>query len=134
MSVQEIQAEELKRRLDAGEDVFLLDVREKDNYATTNIEGHSIPLPQLPERLNELDSTQEIVTICKRRVRGIEAAALTANSGYVLYSPHRDKWVAHYCPAKSQRYGLPFCAYQQARLPTFPLPISSQFDLFALRS
>ena len=82
MSVHEIQAEELKQRLDAGENLFLLDVREEDEFATTNIGGHLIPLSQLPERLGELDSSQEIVTICKRGPRGIKAADFLSHAGF----------------------------------------------------
>jgi adenylyltransferase/sulfurtransferase len=82
MSVHEIQAEELKHRLDAGEDLFLLDVREEDEFATTNIGGHLIPLSQLPERVKELDSSHEIVTICKRGPRGVKAADFLSHAGF----------------------------------------------------
>ena len=54
----EIQPEELKRRLDAGEDIFILDVREPHEYQICNLSGHLIPLGDLPKRMNELDSSQ----------------------------------------------------------------------------
>jgi len=55
MSVREIQAEELKQRLDKGEHLFLLDVRDEYEYEISNIGGHLIPLPELSMRLNELN-------------------------------------------------------------------------------
>jgi len=65
MSVPGIQVEELKQRLDAGENLFLLDVREEYEYEISNIGGHLIPLAELPARVNELDASQEIVALCK---------------------------------------------------------------------
>ena len=48
MNVAGIQVEELKQRLDAGENLFLLDVREEYEYDISNIGGHLIPLAELP--------------------------------------------------------------------------------------
>ena len=56
MSVPEIQAEELKSRLDHGDNLFLLDVRDEYEYEISNIGGHLIPLPELQKRLGELDA------------------------------------------------------------------------------
>jgi rhodanese-related sulfurtransferase len=53
VSVSEIQAEELKQRLDDGDNVFLLDVRDEYEYEISNIGGHLIPLAQLPKRPEE---------------------------------------------------------------------------------
>ena len=50
-----ISVEELKKRKDAGEDVFVLDVREPHEYQICNIQGYLIPLNDLPKRVNELD-------------------------------------------------------------------------------
>jgi rhodanese-related sulfurtransferase len=82
MSVPEIQAEELKRRLDAGENLFLLDVRSENEYETSNIGGHLIPLPELPERVHELDANQKIVAICKMGPRGAKAVQLLHLAGF----------------------------------------------------
>jgi len=41
-----------------------------------------IPLSQLPERVKELDSNQEIVTICKRGPRGVKAADFLEHAGF----------------------------------------------------
>jgi len=65
MSVPAIQVEELKQRLDAGENLLLLDVREEYEYEISNIGGCLIPLAELPERARELDASREIVALCK---------------------------------------------------------------------
>ncbi len=61
----EITPEELKMRLDRKDNLFILDVREPQEYAVNNLNGYLIPLNQLPKRLNELDSSREIVVHCK---------------------------------------------------------------------
>ncbi len=82
MSVPEIKAEELKQRLDAGEDLYLLDVRSENEYETSNIGGHLIPLPELQERVKELDSSRKIVAICKMGPRGAKAVQLLHMAGF----------------------------------------------------
>jgi adenylyltransferase/sulfurtransferase len=82
MSVPEIQAEELKRRLDAGENLFLLDVRSENEYETSNIGGHLIPLPELAERVHELDADRKIVVVCKMGPRGSKAVQLLHMAGF----------------------------------------------------
>src|SRR5580692_11608922 len=78
----EIQVEELKRRLDAKEDLFVLDVREPHEYQICNIGGHLIPLNDLPNRVNELDSSKEIVVHCKMGGRSAKAVAFLQQSGF----------------------------------------------------
>jgi rhodanese-related sulfurtransferase len=82
VSVPEIQAEELKSRLDSGENLFLLDVREEYEYEISNIGGHLIPLPELPGRLHELNARQEIVAVCKMGPRGVKAVELLQKRGF----------------------------------------------------
>src|SRR5246127_4496838 len=71
--IPEMQVEELKRRLDAGDNLFVLDVREPHEYQICNIGGHLIPLGDLPKRLSELDSSHEIVAHCRSGVRSAKA-------------------------------------------------------------
>ena len=80
--VPEIQVEELKRRLDAKEDLFVLDVREPHEYQICNIGGHLIPLNDLPNRVNELDSSREIVVHCKMGGLSAKAVAFLQQSGF----------------------------------------------------
>jgi sulfur-carrier protein adenylyltransferase/sulfurtransferase len=80
--VPEMQVEELKRRLDAGEDLFVLDVREPHEYQICNIKGHLIPLGDLPRRVNELDSSREIVAHCRSGVRSAKAVTFLQQAGF----------------------------------------------------
>src|SRR2546427_2472689 len=79
--VPEIQVEELKRRLDAGEDVFVLDVREPHEYQICHIGGYLIPLGDLPKRVHELDSSREIVAHCRSGVRSSKAVDFLRQAG-----------------------------------------------------
>jgi molybdopterin/thiamine biosynthesis adenylyltransferase/rhodanese-related sulfurtransferase len=80
--VPEIQVEELKRRLDAGDDLFVLDVREPHEYQICNLGGHLIPLGDLPKRVSELDSSREIVAHCRSGVRSAKAVDFLQQAGF----------------------------------------------------
>jgi adenylyltransferase/sulfurtransferase len=82
MDVPGIRAEELKQRLDAGEDLFLLDVRDEYEFEISNIGGQSIPLPELAKRMNELDANLNIITVCKMGPRGVKAAQVLHQAGF----------------------------------------------------
>lgn len=82
MSVPEIQAEELKNRLDKGDNLFLLDVRDEYEYEISNIGGHLIPLPELRKRLSELNTSEEIVAVCKMGPRGVKAVEILQEQGF----------------------------------------------------
>ncbi|HEX9120715.1 MAG TPA: molybdopterin-synthase adenylyltransferase MoeB [Terriglobales bacterium] len=78
----EISVEELKRRQDAGEDILVLDVREPHEYQICNLGGHLIPLNDLPKRVNELDSSREIVAHCKMGGRSAKAVDFLRQAGF----------------------------------------------------
>jgi adenylyltransferase/sulfurtransferase len=85
--IPEVQVEELKRRLDAGEDILVLDVREPHEYQICNIQvcntkGYLIPLGDLPKRVHELDSSREIVVHCKSGVRSAKAVDFLRKAGF----------------------------------------------------
>src|SRR5438105_3015224 len=80
--VRGIQVEQLKRRLDAKDDLFVLDVREPHEYQICNLGGYLIPLNDLPKRVNELDSSREIVVHCKMGGRSAKAAAFLRQAGF----------------------------------------------------
>jgi len=82
IGVPEIQVEELKRRLDAKDDLLVLDVREPHEYQICNLGGYLIPLNDLPNRVNELDSSREIVVHCKMGGRSAKAVAFLQQSGF----------------------------------------------------
>lgn len=75
--MQQITAIELKARIDAGEDIQLIDVRQPDEYAFAKIDGAKlIPLGEVLSRMGEIDPTRETVVHCKmggRSARAIEA-------------------------------------------------------------
>ncbi len=80
--VPSISVEELKQRLDAGEDLFVLDVREPHEYKICNLGGHLIPLGELPKRVHELDSSREIIAHCKMGGRSAKAVEFLRQAGF----------------------------------------------------
>jgi len=80
--IPQMQVKELKRRRDAGEEVFVLDVREPFEYQIAQIGGKLLPLGELPQRLGELNPQQEIVVQCKSGGRSQRAAEFLAKNGF----------------------------------------------------
>ena len=60
----------------------MLDVREPHEYQIVNINGHLIPLGDLPTRVHELDSSREIVVHCKSGARSAKAVDFLRKSGF----------------------------------------------------
>jgi adenylyltransferase/sulfurtransferase len=78
-----VTVQELKRRLDAKEKFVLLDVREKFEYDICRIPGSKlIPLGELPSRMSELDSADDIVLQCKTGGRSAKALKLLREAGF----------------------------------------------------
>ena len=89
----EITAVELKRRLDAGDDLFILDVREPNEYQINRIPGSTlIPLGELPRRYEELPRDREIIAQCKVGARSAKASGVPENGRFLEgeKSPGRD--------------------------------------------
>lgn len=80
--VPEISVEELKRRLDAKDDLFILDVREPHEYKICNLNGHLIPLNDLPKRVHELDPSKEMVVHCRSGGRSARAVEFLRKAGF----------------------------------------------------
>ncbi|RPH36487.1 molybdopterin-synthase adenylyltransferase MoeB [bacterium] len=78
----EITVEQLKERLDRGEQIQLVDVREPHEYEIVNLGAKLIPLRKLPERVQELDPSKEIVVHCKVGERSERAAEFLRSVGY----------------------------------------------------
>lgn len=75
--------EELRRKLDAGEEFVILDVREPAEYAFGHIPGaKSIPLGELEQRMEELNREDEIYVICRTGRRSDIAAKMLARKGF----------------------------------------------------
>lgn len=74
---------EVKARLDLGDDLVLLDVREPQEVAFCAIQGSvHIPLGQIPGRLHELDREREIVVLCHHGARSFQACAFLRSRGF----------------------------------------------------
>ncbi len=80
----EISVHELRRRLDAGRPVVLLDVRTPPEAALATLGGALVPLAELPARLPELapHRAAEIVVYCRSGARSAEATALLRAAGF----------------------------------------------------
>ena len=80
--IPQLTVKELKRRLDAGEEVFILDVREPYEYQIANIGGKLIPQNDVPQRLAEIDREREIVVQCRSGGRSQKIAEFLKQAGY----------------------------------------------------
>jgi molybdopterin/thiamine biosynthesis adenylyltransferase/rhodanese-related sulfurtransferase/molybdopterin converting factor small subunit len=81
--LEEITATELKQRLDRGDDLQIIDVREPGEYEIARIPNTKlIPLAQVVNRLNEIDASQETVVHCKGGVRSAKAIAALQQAGF----------------------------------------------------
>jgi sulfur-carrier protein adenylyltransferase/sulfurtransferase len=79
----EITAVELKQRLDRGDALKIVDVREPNEYQINRIEGSQlIPLGDIPNRYRELDKNDEIVVQCKMGGRSAKAADFLRSVGF----------------------------------------------------
>jgi rhodanese-related sulfurtransferase len=79
----EIQAEEVKRLRDEGEEFTFLDCREPWEHQTAHIEGTKhIPMQDIPARIQELDPDEHIVVICHHGVRSMNVTAWLQQQGF----------------------------------------------------
>lgn len=78
-----INPTELKSRLDKGEKLVLLDVREQWEYDLAKLNGSMlIPLGTLPQSLNKLDRDSEIICICHHGMRSADATNFLLQQGF----------------------------------------------------
>jgi sulfur-carrier protein adenylyltransferase/sulfurtransferase len=80
--IPQITVKELKQRMDAGDDVFVLDVREPYEYQIANLGAKLIPQNDVPKRLDEIDRQREIVVHCRSGQRSQRIAEYLAQQGY----------------------------------------------------
>jgi len=81
--VGEISAIELKRRLDRGEAIVLLDVREPEEIAIAPFPGAlHVPMGDIPVRLGELDPDAEWVVVCHHGIRSAQVAMYLARMDF----------------------------------------------------
>ena len=81
--MEEITATELKQRLDKGDDIQIIDVREDNEYAFARIPNSKhIPLAQVLNRVDEIDPDRETVVHCKMGGRSARAIEALQRSGF----------------------------------------------------
>jgi adenylyltransferase/sulfurtransferase len=81
--IGETTVDELDRRLKGGEAVFILDVRNPEEYQICRIAGSTlIPLPELPQRFGELDRNRDMVVHCKSGMRSAKAIQFLRQQGF----------------------------------------------------
>ena len=79
----DIEPTEVKAKLDRGDRFVLIDVREPHEYQICNIpQAKLIPLGDLPKRVNELNSADEIVAHCKSGMRSAKAVDFLKQAGF----------------------------------------------------
>lgn len=78
----EITPQELKQRLDAGDELQLIDVRTPEEFAIANIGGMLLPVSDLLMRHHELNPDKETVVICHHGIRSAQAAVLLSQLGF----------------------------------------------------
>jgi rhodanese-related sulfurtransferase len=83
MAVPELLPQQLKRRLDAGEPLRLLDVREPWECAIASLAGSvNIPLGEITSRWQELDADSQIIVVCKAGSRSRRVAQFLSAQGF----------------------------------------------------
>ncbi|MFN8344831.1 MAG: rhodanese-like domain-containing protein [Spirosomataceae bacterium] len=80
----DITVEELKQRIESGEKINLIDVREDYEYEADNIGGQLIPLGDLPHRLAEIEhlKEEEILVHCRSGKRSETAQRYMQSQGF----------------------------------------------------
>ena len=82
--MQNIEAVEVKKRMDAGEKINLIDVREQYEYDEFNLGGELIPLGTLPGKLEDLETLkdEEVIVHCRSGARSGTAKMFLTQSGF----------------------------------------------------
>jgi adenylyltransferase/sulfurtransferase len=80
--IPQITVKELKRRIDADEAPYILDVREPFEYVIAQIGGRLIPQNEIPQRLAEIDRDREVIVHCHHGGRSQRVAEFLKQQGY----------------------------------------------------
>jgi rhodanese-related sulfurtransferase len=103
----EILPRDVKERLDRGEKLLLVDVREPHEYALCHIEGSVlIPMGTIPGNLQKLDVDEDVVCFCHHGMRSLDVATWLRAQGVKTaksMSGGIDRWSIEIDP-KVQRY------------------------------
>lgn len=80
-----IPAQAVKKKIENGDNFILLDVRNPDEWNTVRIaaeQARLLPLPELRQRLDELDKNREIIVICRTSIRAYQAQRILDGAGF----------------------------------------------------
>jgi rhodanese-related sulfurtransferase len=83
--MKNITVDELKKRMDAGEQLHIIDVREPDEYAEYNIKAKLVPLGKiLGLQLEDIEDLkdEEVIVHCKMGGRSMQACAMLEQAGF----------------------------------------------------
>ncbi len=81
-TVPEVTPRELRERLNRGDAISLIDVREPHEYQICNLGGQLIPLGDLPRRVHEIDQAGDVIVHCRSGVRSAQAVDFLRKAGY----------------------------------------------------
>jgi rhodanese-related sulfurtransferase len=102
MSDLEITPQEVKSRLDRGDKLLLVDVREPWEHATCRIEGAElIPMGTIPANLQKLDSDEDVIFYCHHGMRSLDVANWLRTQGVAHAKSMAggiDRWSAEIDP------------------------------------
>jgi rhodanese-related sulfurtransferase len=101
--MREITPSELKRRMDDGAPLLLLDVRETDEVALCRLPGAlHVPMGDVPSRLHELDPERETVVYCHHGQRSAAVVAFLARHEFIAVANLRggiERWAVEVDPS-----------------------------------
>ena len=82
--MKEITVDQLKAKKDAGDDFYLLDVREMFEYMVSNLDGDNIPLGELQTRVASLEDKKdaEVIIMCRSGNRSSRACSYLESQGF----------------------------------------------------
>lgn len=107
MQVQQMTAKQLKSKLEQGEELVLLDVREPFEFEYASIKGSlNIPMGEVPKRYSEVSRDQDCVVICHSGIRSRQVVSFLVDNGYQQVFNLQggiDQWSLH-CDNNVPRY------------------------------
>lgn len=78
-----ISPDEVKRKIDSGEKLYLIDVRDDEEVENGHIPGMiHIPLPLLATKINELDKNKSYIIVCRSGARSAQATLFLNYHGF----------------------------------------------------
>lgn len=80
---EDISPQEVKQKLDAGEDIFIVDVRQPEEYAQGYVpKALLIPLGEIEQRLDEIPRNLPVIVVCKSGWRSAQASQILDDNGF----------------------------------------------------